>query len=143
MPESKEVKQRDIDLQFFPEGGTFVEGVKNKVAFKAVNDFGKGIDFTGEIIDDPGNKNVSKLEIEKSDLPGGIVKFTLFNSDNVPVCERLVFNNYVNVVGLKIQTGKTSYLPCDSVMVEIQAISADGVANRAICPCRFIILIIN
>jgi hypothetical protein len=227
LPESKAIKQRDIDLQFFPEGGTFVQGLKNKVAFKAVNDFGKGVDFTGEILDDSGNKildfeslyngmgsfvlephegkkytakvefqgdivkniklpeaqnkgltlaiestkldkidiqvssnlstrdslkflivgqaegvicfrkkistaeKTSRFEIEKKNLPGGILKFTVFNADILPVCERLVFNNYVNVVNLNIVTDKSTYVPRDSVKVSVEAISVDGMPNFA------------
>lgn len=41
------VPQRDIDIQFFPEGGTLVEGVPNKVAFKAIDNSGKPYDFKG------------------------------------------------------------------------------------------------
>jgi hypothetical protein len=43
----KKLRQRDIDLQFFPEGGTFIAGVKNRVAFKASDKQGKGIEFEG------------------------------------------------------------------------------------------------
>jgi len=40
-----------VDLQFFPEGGDLVAGLKSKVAFKALNEFGKPSDITGIIID--------------------------------------------------------------------------------------------
>ena len=38
------------DVQFFPEGGNLVEGIESKVAFKAVDQKGKGIDFRGMIV---------------------------------------------------------------------------------------------
>lgn len=38
------------DAQFFPEGGNLVTGVKSKVAFRVINESGKGIDFAGAII---------------------------------------------------------------------------------------------
>jgi len=41
----------DFDVQFFPEGGNLVSGITSKVGFKAVGKDGKGIDFTGTIID--------------------------------------------------------------------------------------------
>lgn len=44
-----------INLSFFPEGGTFVETVKNKVAFEGLNEYGKGADITGVIVDDNDN----------------------------------------------------------------------------------------
>lgn len=39
------------DVQFFPEGGTFVAGVRNKVAFKAVGADGLGVDIKGTVVD--------------------------------------------------------------------------------------------
>ncbi|MFD1817470.1 TonB-dependent outer membrane receptor, SusC/RagA subfamily, signature region [Pseudarcicella hirudinis] len=39
------------DLQFFPEGGNLVNGLDCRVGFKAINTFGKGVDFEGFIID--------------------------------------------------------------------------------------------
>ena len=43
-------------LQFFPEGGNLVDGLPCNVAFKAVNDGGKGIALKGEIVDETGEK---------------------------------------------------------------------------------------
>jgi hypothetical protein len=39
------------DVQFFPEGGNLVAGIESKVAFKAVNQNGKGVDLKGAVID--------------------------------------------------------------------------------------------
>jgi hypothetical protein len=41
----------NFDLQFFPEGGNLVNGISSKVAFKAVDRSGAGIDFNGVVID--------------------------------------------------------------------------------------------
>lgn len=43
------------DLQFFPEGGDLVQGLKSRVAFKAVNGQGKGVEFTGILINASGD----------------------------------------------------------------------------------------
>jgi len=43
-----------IDLQFFPEGGDLVAGLDNRVAFKALNEFGKPADVQGEVLDASG-----------------------------------------------------------------------------------------
>jgi len=43
-----------IDLQFFPEGGDLVAGLPTRVAFKAVNEFGKPADVQGEVRDASG-----------------------------------------------------------------------------------------
>lgn len=40
-----------FDIQFFPEGGHLVAGIKSKVAFKAVGADGMGINCSGAIID--------------------------------------------------------------------------------------------
>lgn len=49
---SESIKRKDIDIQFFPEGGTFIAGIKNKLGFKAVDENGVGIDASGLITDD-------------------------------------------------------------------------------------------
>ena len=43
-----------IDLQFFPEGGDAVAGLPCRVAFKAVNEFGKAADVSGTVRDSRG-----------------------------------------------------------------------------------------
>ncbi len=43
-----------IDVQFFPEGGELVAGIKTKVAFKAVKPDGLGTDVKGTIVDNSG-----------------------------------------------------------------------------------------
>ncbi len=48
-------QDEDIDLQFFPEGGEFVQGLKTVVAFKAINQNGKGIDVEGKIFSGKNN----------------------------------------------------------------------------------------
>ncbi|MDH6307193.1 TonB-dependent SusC/RagA subfamily outer membrane receptor [Dysgonomonas sp. PFB1-18] len=63
----------NIDIQFYPEGGTLVEGVKCKVAFEALNEFGKGADVKGDIVDQSGNKVVS---FESFHLGMGAFEFT-------------------------------------------------------------------
>lgn len=44
-----------ISLQFFPEGGQYVSKVSSKIGFKALNEFGKGADVKGNILDQDGN----------------------------------------------------------------------------------------
>ena len=53
--DSREKLAEDIDLQFMPEGGVMVEGIESVVAFRAVNQLGKGVDFSGVIVNDKGN----------------------------------------------------------------------------------------
>jgi hypothetical protein len=42
-------------LDFFPEGGNLVEGLQNRVAFKAADTNGKGVDVTGLVVSDLGD----------------------------------------------------------------------------------------
>lgn len=46
----------ETDIQFFPEGGDLVAGVRSRVAFKALNSEGLGEDIEGFIEDTEGNK---------------------------------------------------------------------------------------
>lgn len=43
------------DVQFFPEGGELVAGLQSLVAFRAIDQHGRGIDFSGVIFDSNGN----------------------------------------------------------------------------------------
>jgi hypothetical protein len=43
-----------IDISFLPEGGNLVLNSVNHIAFKAINDIGKGINITGKIFDEAG-----------------------------------------------------------------------------------------
>lgn len=49
------------DVQFFPEGGTLVEGLPSKIGIKAINANGLGEDIKGSIIDNDGIE-LSKFE---------------------------------------------------------------------------------
>ncbi len=48
-----------IDLAILPEGGEMIAGLSNKIAFKAINEFGKPADIEGEIFDSRGEKITS------------------------------------------------------------------------------------
>jgi hypothetical protein len=39
------------DVQFFPEGGQIIENLPGKVAYRAIDDQGKGVDFNGTLVD--------------------------------------------------------------------------------------------
>jgi len=222
-----ELKSKGVDLQFFPEGGTFVANVKNRIAFKAIDKNGKGIQIEGEIVDGRGNKitdfksgfkgmgsfafvpqeggkykalatvsgNISMkvdlpdvqpnaikmtvdpndslkihfdistntvqpqnnenavyliigqtggqvcyrkeititgktcpLDIEKNTLPTGIIKFTVFDNEMVPRCERLVFVNHHDYVNIEIVPDKQEYLTRENVKLDVKAFTNTGIA---------------
>jgi len=45
-----------IDLQFFPEGGELVNGLRSKVAFKAIDEKGIAVEVQGSIVDNTGTE---------------------------------------------------------------------------------------
>jgi hypothetical protein len=51
----------NYDFQFFPEGGELVNGITSTVGFKATDQYGKGVNFKGIIID-KNNDTVAKFE---------------------------------------------------------------------------------
>jgi hypothetical protein len=59
---------RLTDVQFFPEGGTLVEGLPSRIGIKAVNANGLGEDISGSIIDNTG---AEVLKFETSHLGMG------------------------------------------------------------------------
>lgn len=65
-----------LDLQFMPEGGTWVNGYNSRIAFRAVNEFGKAADVKGYIQDSEGNKVAS---FESYHFGMGVVELTPVN----------------------------------------------------------------
>jgi uncharacterized protein YfaS (alpha-2-macroglobulin family) len=48
-----------IKLELFPEGGDLVNGLQTKVAFRALNEFGKPADIEGDVLNEKGIKVAS------------------------------------------------------------------------------------
>lgn len=55
-PEQLGAVNRNLDLQFFPEGGTFVSGLRTRIGFKAVVADGKGLKIKGSVFDESGKQ---------------------------------------------------------------------------------------
>ena len=49
----------NIDLQFFPESGKLLTSANNRVAFKAIDEFGKPVDVQGYVFDESGHQILS------------------------------------------------------------------------------------
>ena len=52
----EELKSKRVDFRFLPEGGTFLAGVMNRVAFKAIDRNGKALDAEGIVLDENGRQ---------------------------------------------------------------------------------------
>ncbi len=72
----------NLDIQFFPEGGTLLTGVESHVAFRVVNASGNGIDFNGYLLTNSGD-TVERFKPWKFGL--GKFKFTPSSTDSYKV----------------------------------------------------------
>ncbi|HVW96829.1 MAG TPA: TonB-dependent receptor plug domain-containing protein [Mucilaginibacter sp.] len=59
-------------LQFFPEGGNFIDDIRTKIAFKAVGPDGLGVDLKGTVVD---NENNEVAKITSSHFGMGVFDF--------------------------------------------------------------------
>jgi hypothetical protein len=213
----------DPDMQFLPEGGNILCGIKSKIAFKATDQKGIGIDITGAIVDDHeikvaelksghagmgcfsftpqiGEKYKAKVkfsdgsersyplplpqtsgyalsivndstdrlkvriicaplqqgegeikvvaqmngvikyaskskvvpgvlnaEIPKNRFSTGIVHFTLFSPQNIPVAERMIFINRTDNLNISVQTNKEVYRKREKVNLSLVVTDAKGI----------------
>jgi hypothetical protein len=53
--DSSIVKKKKYDIQFFPEGGNLVQQIETKVAFRVTDDFGRGLEFEGMLMNSAGD----------------------------------------------------------------------------------------
>lgn len=63
---------QEIDFRFFPEGGNLVEGIENRLAYKAVDALGNGLDVSGIIL---SNKGDTVINFESEHLGMGVMVF--------------------------------------------------------------------
>jgi len=54
MKRERPIKEKAVNLRFFPEGGYLIQGVTSRIAFEATDEVGNPIDVKGVVID--GNK---------------------------------------------------------------------------------------
>ena len=74
------------DVQFFPESGSLVNGLRSKIAFKAIGTNGRGIDVAGEILD---NNNIEICRFTSTHL--GMGYFYLQSRDGKSYTARLTY----------------------------------------------------
>lgn len=70
--EPAKLNAQEIDFQFFPEGGNLVEGIENRMAYKAVDALGNGLDVSGMILNDKGD---TVINFESEHLGMGLMTF--------------------------------------------------------------------
>jgi hypothetical protein len=66
------------------------------------------------------------LTIDNDKFPAGITRFTLYTADELPVAERLVFQNEQKNLHVSITTNKQKYLPRELVSLTIKTQDEKG-----------------
>lgn len=65
--------RKKLIVNFFPEGGDLIDGISSKVAVKVIDSFGRGVAFTGSVIN---NKNELVDEVESNEYGHGVFFMT-------------------------------------------------------------------
>jgi TonB-dependent SusC/RagA subfamily outer membrane receptor len=74
------------------------------------------------VLKSTARKQVTSLSLPKKDLPSGIIHFTVFNTVNQPVCERLIFiNNPADLIDIELSDLKSSYGRRENVALKLNA----------------------
>lgn len=73
------------------------------------------------------NSLSTNFRLPLDDLPDGIIQLTMINSDGLPLCERLIFNNRENLK-LEMTTDKPIYKKREKVSVKL-SLKSDSVIN--------------
>ena len=84
--------------------------------------------FAADCEVDESNK---KFSVSTESMPMGVCKITIFNQENLPCCERLVFVNQKKQLSITIKTEKEKYLPREKVKASIEVKDAYGNASDA------------
>jgi hypothetical protein len=69
-PQAQAPAENKLDVQFFAEGGNFINGLRSKIAVKAVGQDGLGHNIKGAVVDNDGNE---VAEFETTHLGMGIL----------------------------------------------------------------------
>jgi TonB-dependent SusC/RagA subfamily outer membrane receptor len=94
-------------------------GLLNKGELKLVTQHNGNVFFATR---SGSTKQLITTTIKKEDLPTGIIQLTLFDGENKPVAERLVFvNNDADKIATTIKTDKENYAAREKVTVDLTA----------------------
>jgi len=71
-------------------------------------------------------RQLIKMNVAKNLFPTGVVHFTLFNSNQIALNERLAFINHADNLKINIETDSKNYAPHDSIPLHISVHDAAG-----------------
>jgi alpha-2-macroglobulin-like protein len=72
------------------------------------------------------HKGLNEVVIDESIFPTGIAQFTIYNINEIPLAERLVFMNEHQQLQVNITTNKKKYLPREKVLMTINTRDETG-----------------
>ncbi len=129
-PEKKQALNEALnyDIQFFPEGGNLVESLPVKLAFRAIDSQGKGIDFRGTLVDENNN-----ILLNFKPLKFGIGSFA-FTPENGKTYRALIEIPGSKTIVKELPSAKTGYVlqlenaTADRIKVKIYA--NEGSSNQ-------------
>ncbi|MBX9722474.1 MAG: hypothetical protein K2X81_13835, partial [Candidatus Obscuribacterales bacterium] len=79
--------------------------------------------------DEKSQKQAGLLNPVSFDLPAeidGVLTITIWNENNLPIAERLVFREAAKPLKISIEAGKKSYVPGENAEVTVKATDGDG-----------------
>jgi hypothetical protein len=136
---------RNYDLQFFPEGGSLVQGIKSKVAFKIVDQTGRGIDCKGFVVN-KNNDTVTTFQPFKFGI--GNFDFTPQAGDNYKAVVKLADTTFIRELptpleqgfvlrlnstsGSQLHLSVTTNKPTDIVYLFVHTRQASEIAERGV-----------
>jgi hypothetical protein len=72
------------------------------------------------------NRTTVKKTIARSAFPTGVARFTLLNTDRMPLNERMIYVDHHDQLRLHITQNRTVYAPHDSIALHLQVTDMDG-----------------
>lgn len=110
------------DIQFFPEGGELVAGIKSKIAFKAIAAGGLGIDAKGEILD-----NEDKVVSAFTSAHLGMGYFYLTPQDGKTYKAKVTYaNGMQNIIALPVAESKGIILSVNNDSIPIASVKVEA-----------------
>jgi len=121
------IPNENMDVQFFPEGGELVNGVRSKVAFKAIGTNGLGVNIKGTIVD---NDNNEVAEFQSQHAGMGVFALTPENGKTYSA-KIILADNLYTTAKLPVASDKGFVLavntdPNDSIKLNVRIITNEA-----------------
>ena len=121
-----QVKQSGINLHVFngPDHDSLIvivsataDIIKNTGRYSLIAQAAGKVCYAANLLFDQGIINGL---VAKNKFPTGLVQFTIFNSENAPVAERLIFIDHGDGLNIELSTDKPIYHPDDSIALHLK-----------------------